>query len=230
MIEGTMELPDMGRAINQLNRRSPPKVEYPEAAQKLDQAQAAALGAGYIESTMRYRSGKPHFIDKMPNNFATVGFLKLILPNARVINARRHPLDSCLGSYKQLFFNGQSFTYDLFELGQYYLQYQRLMDHWHEVLPGKVLDVHYEQMVLDQEAQTRRILDYLGLPWEDQCLRFYETERAVNTASSEQVRQPIYTKALNFWRNYEPHLGELIEILEPLLKELPAADRPESLL
>jgi tetratricopeptide (TPR) repeat protein len=225
-VEGTMELPDMGRAINELNRRSPPRTEYPEAVLKLDRQQAAALGAGYIESTMRYRSGAPYFIDKMPNNFATVGLLRLILPNARVINARRHPLDSCLGSYKQLFFNGQSFTYDLFELGQYYLQYQRLMDHWHAVLPGRVLDVRYEEMVLDQEAQTRRLLDFLGLPWEDQCLRFYETERAVNTASSEQVRQPIYTRALNFWRNYGPYLGELIEVLEPLLKELPEADRP----
>jgi len=122
-----------------------------------------------------------------------------------------------------------STTYDLFELGQYYLQYQRLMDHWHAVLPGKVLDVHYEDLVLDQEAQTRRILESLGLPWEDRCLRFYETERAVNTASSKQVRQPIYTRALNFWRHYEGQLGELIEILEPLLQELPEADRPASL-
>jgi hypothetical protein len=153
----------------------------------------------------------------------------MILPNAKVINARRHPLDSCLGSYKQLFFKGQSFTYDQFELGQYYLEYQRIMDHWHEVLPGKVLDVHYEQMVFDQEAQTRRILDHLGLPWEDRCLRFYETDRAVNTASSEQVRQPMYTSSVNFWRNYEAHLGELIGALEPLLLQLPERDRPVSL-
>ena len=141
------------------------------------------------------------------------------MPDDPAINARRHPLNSCLGCYKQLFFKGQSWTYDLFEIGQYYLQYQRIMDHWHEVLPGKVLDVHYEQLVLDQETQTRRMLEYLGLPWEDQCLRFYETERAVNTASSEQVRQPIYTDALNFWRHYESQLGELIEILEPLLRQ-----------
>ena len=233
MVEGTMELPDLGRTINQLNSRSRGKgkgrVEYPEAVIGLDDDQVAALGHDYLESTLRYRTDKPFFIDKMPNNFSSVGFLQLILPNAKVINARRHPLDSCLGSYKQLFFKGQSFTYDQFELGHYYLQYQRIMDHWHEVLSGKVLDVHYEQMVQDQENQTRRILEYLGLPWEDQCLRFYETERAINTASSEQVRQPIYTKALNFWRNYESHLGELIETLEPLLKDLPEADRPESL-
>jgi hypothetical protein len=102
-----------------------------------------------------------------------------------------------------------------------------MMDHWHQVLPGKVLDVQYEQVVLDQENQTRRILEYCGLPWEDQCMRFYENKRAVNTASSEQVRQPIYTKALNFWRNYESHLGELIEILQPLLKDLPKEDQPQ---
>ncbi len=114
-------------------------------------------------------------------------------------------------------------------MGQYYLQYQRIMDHWHRVLPGKVLDVRYEDLVRDQEAQTRRILDYLGLPWEDGCLRFWETERAINTASSEQVRQPIYTKALNYWRNYEPQIGELIAVLAPLLRELPAEDRPASL-
>jgi hypothetical protein len=128
-----------------------------------------------------------------------------------------------------LFFKGQSWTYDQFEIGQYYLQYQRIMEHWHRVLPGKVLDVQYERMVVDQEAQTRRILEHCGLPWEDQCLRFYETERAVNTASSEQVRQPIYTKSVNFWRNYESELGELIEILEPLLLQLPEQDRPKSL-
>ena len=219
MVEGTMELPDLSRSIGALNKSSKGKAEYPEAVLKLDQEQIRALGQGYLESTRRYRTDKPHFIDKMPNNFASIGFLHLILPNAKVINARRHPLDSCLGCYKQLFFKGQSWTYDLFEIGQYYLQYQRIMDHWHEVLPGKVLDVHYEQLVLDQETQTRRMLEYLGLPWEDQCLRFYETERAVNTASSEQVRQPIYTDALNFWRHYESQLGELIEILEPLLRQ-----------
>jgi tetratricopeptide (TPR) repeat protein len=229
MVEGTMELPDLSRVITELSRRSPRGVEYPEAANHIDEAGAGLLGKSYIGSTMRYRTGKAYFIDKMPNNFSGIGFLHLILPNAKVIDARRHPLDSCLGSYKQLFFKGQSFTYEQFELGHYYLEYRRIMEHWREVLPGKVLDVHYEQMVMDQENQTRRLLEYCGLPWEDQCLRFYETDRAINTASSEQVRQPIYTKALNFWRHYESHLGELIETLEPLLKELPEQDQPESL-
>ena len=228
-VEGTMELPDLGRMINALGRQSRGGAKYPEIVLKLDEEAIVGLGRQYLESTMRYRSDSPHFIDKMPNNFPAVGFLQLILPNAKVINARRHPLDSCLGCYKQLFYRGQSFTYDQYELGHYYLQYQRIMDHWHDVLPGKVLDVQYEDMVADQEHQTRRLLEYCGLPWEDRCLRFYETDRPIHTASSEQVRQPIYTKAVNFWRNYEQHLGELIEILEPLLRELPPEDQPESL-
>ena len=229
MVEGTMELPDLSRTIGELNKYGKGKVEYPEATLSLSLEDTQTLGKAYLDSTMRYRSDKPYFIDKMPNNFSSVGFLHLILPNAKVINAQRHPLDSCLGCYKQLFFKGQSWTYDQYEIGQYYLQYQRVMEHWRKVLPAKVLDVQYEQMVVDQEAQTRRILEHCGLPWEDQCLRFYETERAVNTASSEQVRQPIYTKSVNFWRNYESKLGELIEILEPLLLQLPEQDRPESL-
>lgn len=230
MVEGTMELPDLSRVITQLSRRSPRGIEYPEAVVDLDKAAIGLLGTAYLESTMRYRTGAVYFIDKMPNNFSSIGFLHLILPNAKVIDARRHPLDSCLGSYKQLFFKGQSFTYEQFELGHYYMQYRRMMDHWLEVLPGKVLELQYEEMVMDQENQTRRLLEYCGLPWEEQCLRFYETDRAINTASSEQVRQPIYTKALNFWRNYEPHLGELIETLEPLLRELPESDQPGSII
>ena len=227
MVEGTMELPDLARIISSLSKREKKgRIEYPEAMLKLDEDSIRDLGRSYIESTSRFRSDKVYFIDKMPNNFPSIGFLHLILPNAKVINARRHPLDSCMGSYKQLFYKGQSWSYDQFEIGQYYLQYQRIMDHWHDVLPGKVLDVHYEDMVADQENQTRRLLEHLGLPWEDQVLRFYETERAVNTASSEQVRQPIYTKALNHWRNYESQLEELIEILEPLLKELPEESQP----
>jgi len=229
-VEGTMELPDLSRTIAELTRRAPGKMEYPEAARILDGTGARELGRKYLDATRRYRSDRPYFIDKMPNNFANLGFLQLVLPNAKVIDARRHPLDSCLGSYKQLFFKGQSFTYDQFELGHYYLEYRRMMEHWHAVLPGKILEVRYEDMVAEQEAQTRRLLSFLGLPWEEGCLRFYETERAVNTASSEQVRQPIYNSSVNFWRNYEGHLGELIETLEPLLLELPPADRPSSLM
>jgi hypothetical protein len=166
----------------------------------------------------------------MPNNFPSVGMIQLLLPNAKIIDARRHPLDSCMGSYKQLFFKGQAFSYDLVEIGEYYLEYQRLMDYWHSVLPGRVLDIQYEGMVNDQENQTRRLLDYCELPWEENCLRFYENKRAVNTASSEQVRQPIYSRSVHSWRRFEPHLGPLIEVLEPLLMKLPAEDRPEALI
>ena len=153
----------------------------------------------------------------MPNNFANLGLIALALPNARIINARRHPLDTCLSCYRQLFARGQPFTYDLTELGEYYLEYEKMMAHWHAVLPGRVLDVQYEDMVADQAGQTRRLLEFCGLPWEDACLRFWETERAIRTASSEQVRLPIYDDSVSRWRNYERELAPLIEILRPVL-------------
>jgi hypothetical protein len=152
-----------------------------------------------------------------------VGLLHLILPNAKVINTRRHPLDSCLGAYKQLFGKGQHFTYDMLDLSEYYKNYYNIMQHWHSVLPGKVLDVHYEETVTDLEGQVRRILDHCGLPFEEACVRYYETDRAVKTASSEQVRQPIYREALGKWRRYEKHLGLWQEELVHIIDELPAA-------
>ena len=166
----------------------------------------------------------------MPNNFTGIGFLHAILPNAKVIDARRHPLDSCLGSFKQLFARGQIFTYDLYDLAHCYIQYMRLINHWNEVLPGKVLTVHYEDVVGDLEGQARRIAAHCGLEWEDRMLRYHETERAVKTASSEQVRQPIYSGSVNLWRRYEDELDELIDYLEPVLRELPQDQRPKSLL
>ena len=187
------------------------------------------IGTDYLDATRKYRAGAPYFIDKNPNNFVFTGLLRLALPNAKIINARRHPLDSCFGTYKQLFASGQPFSYDLVELGEYYLQYVRLMDHWQQLMPGYVLDVQYEDVVADLEAQVRRILDFCGLPFEESCLRFHETERAVKTASSEQVRRPIYSSSVHLWRNYESHLGDLIEVLEPLLAKLPPEDRPLSL-
>ncbi len=225
-VEGTMELPDLSRLIRDINREGKGKIQYPEALRHMNADDLASLGRRYLETTARYRSGRAYFIDKMPNNFAAVGLLHLILPNAKVIDARRHPLDSCLGTWKQLFFKGQAFTYDFFELGQYYLQYDRIMAHWREVLPGKVLEVRYEDVVADLDGQVRRLLAHCGLDFEADCLRFWETERAVNTASSEQVRKPLYSGSVNFWRHYEPHLGELIGQLEPLLDSLPQADRP----
>lgn len=228
-VDATIELGDLGRCARAVGRAQKDRKEYPAATNRLGEADVEALGQRYLDGAAHYRGEAPYFIDKMPNNFQHLGLLHLMLPRARIIDARRHPLDSCLGSYKQLFYRGQSFTYDWFELGQYYLQYRRIMAHWQDLFPERILAVNYEDVVRDQEGQTRRMLDFLGLPFEENCLRFWETERAINTASSEQVRRPIYTKGLNFWRHYEAHLGELISQLEPLLRDLPEADRPASL-
>lgn len=224
-VDATHELPEVGRLVQRINRDRDDRVAYPEAVRDFDDEDWAALGRSYIEQTRQYRRDAPCFIDKMPNNFASIGLLSLALPNARFINSRRHPIDTCLSCYKQLFARGQPFTYDLVELGEYYLQYERMMAHWHTVLPGRVLDVQYESVVADQGAQTRRLLEFCGLPWEDACLRYYETERAIRTASSEQVRRPIYTSSVGIWRNYARELAELIEILKPLLP--PVGSDPE---
>ncbi len=228
-VEGTHELPDLPRIILEINKQRPHGESYPEAVKYFTAEELKQLGTQYLESTLRHRTGKPFFTDKMPNNFPSIGLIQLILPNAKIVNARRHPLDSCMGSYKQLFFKGQAFTYDLVEIGEYYLEYQRMMEHWHALMPGKILDVQYEEMVSDQENQTRRLLEFCKLPWDNRCLRFYETDRAVNTASSEQVRQPIYSKSVNSWRRFENHLRPLIEVLEPLLIKLPEDQRPACL-
>lgn len=217
LAEGTAELPDIARAIAEITRRHPEQ-RYPQAITRLSDAEIAGLGRDYLERTRRHRSGKTFFTDKMPNNFAAVGLIRLMLPQARIIDARRHPLDSCLGCYRQHFAQGQSFTYDLEELADFYLEYRRMMAHWHEVLPGAVLELRYEDMVRDQEAQTRRLLAFCGLPWDERCLRFHETERAVRTASSEQVRLPLYDSALGRWRTYREELAPLIDILEPELR------------
>ena len=228
-VDGTHELADIGKTIRSNPTLTTPATRYPVSVKNMDAAEFKQLGDEYIERTRRHRGERAFFTDKNPNNFMHLGVMHLILPNAKFINARRHPLDSCYGSYKQLFASGQPFTYDLVELGEYYVQYQRLMDHWHAVLPGKILDVHYEEVVADLDGQVRRILDYCKLDWEESCVRYYETSRSVKSASSEQVRQPIYKTAVNTWRHYEAHLGPLIETLEPLLTNLPESERPTSL-
>ena len=218
MVEGTSELPYLSRVATSLNRNRADGINYPEAVQQLSNPHFVALGHDYLNYAKMHRNdGTPYFIDKMPNNFPLIGFLHLILPNAKIIDARRHPLDACLSCYRQLFAKGQAFTYDLVEIGEYYLEYQRMMDRWHELLPGRILTVQYEEVVTDFENQVRRILQYCNLPWEDDCLTFYETIRPVRTPSSEQVRQPIYTKSINHSNKYAKHLGELIEVLEPIL-------------
>jgi len=225
-VEGTSELPVLGKIANSIGRYRRDNLQYPEAARDLRNKDWRAYGRQYLDESRRHRqTNRPYFTDKLPNNFPHVGLLHLILPNAKVINARRHPLDSCLGSYKQLFGLGQHFTYDMFELAEYYRQYHTVMSHWHTVLPGKVLDVHYEETVMDLETQVRRILAFCGLPFEEQCLRYHETERAVKTASSEQVRLPIYRAALGKWRRYEQHLGTWLEDLDDIIRELPATVR-----
>ena len=220
-VDGTAELADLMTLGHRTGQNRFDKLKYPESLFDIYADSIEDLGKEYIERTFHHRQGAPYFTDKMPNNFPHIGFLHLILPNAKVIDARRHPLDSCFGTFKQLFAKGQPFSYDLFELGQYYKSYIRLMEHWDQVLPGKVLRVHYEDNVADQENQARRMIEHCGLKWEDQVLRFYETERAVKTASSEQVRQPIYNKSVNSWKRYETELEDLILLLEDVLVKLP---------
>jgi tetratricopeptide (TPR) repeat protein len=233
-VEGTHELSDLSKVIRAIakvpgkGRRQ--RQRFPETVAGLNQQDWSGLGRRYLERTAKHRGQADWFIDKNPNNFVFAGLLKLAIPNARIINARRHPLDSCLGSFKQLFASGQPFSYDLTELAEYYLQYQRLMDYWDDVMPGLVLDVHYEDVVDDLDTQVRRLLDFCGLPFEESCLRFHETRRAVKTASSEQVRKPIYSSSVHLWRRYESQLSGMIEILQPLLENLPERDRPGSML
>ena len=221
-VEGTEELSVLGKLSDTIGRYRPDNIRYPEALDSLRPRDWRSLGLEYLEGAKRFRmTKKPIFTDKFPNNYPFIGFIHLILPNAKIINARRHPIDTCLGNYKQLFGLGQNFTYDMLELSEYYKEYSDMMDHWNDVLPGKVLDVHYEETVTDLEGQVARILDHCGLPFEEQCVRFHETERAVKTASSEQVRQPIYTGGMGKWRKYESHLDEWQETLEPIIDKLP---------
>lgn len=168
------------------------------------------MGRGYIESTRIHRQGAPFFIDKMPNNFRHIGLIHLILPNAKIIDARRAPLDCCWSAFKQLFAEGQEFTYGLSEIGKYYADYVRLMDHWDAVLPGTVLRVQHEDVLTDLEGQVRRMLDYVGLPFDPACLAFHRTDRAVRTASSEQVRRPINRAGVDAWKPYADYLGPLL--------------------
>jgi tetratricopeptide (TPR) repeat protein len=225
-VEGTMELHEIGnmaRHIGGPGRKS--KVsDYPAALGTMTDEQLAALGAEYLEKTRVYRkTDRPFFIDKMPNNFLHTGFIHLILPNAKIIDARRHPLGCCFSCFKQHFARGQAFTYSLEDLGRYYADYVDLMAHYDDILPGRVHRVLYEQMVDNPEAEVRRLLDYCGLPFEEQCLRFYENPRAVRTASSEQVRKPIFRDGVEQWKSFEPWLGPLKDALGDTLTCYPNA-------
>ena len=222
-VDGTKELVHILSFVRRLGGRQKKSEasRYPEVLREMSSDQFEELGQEYMERTRIQRGSAPYFIDKMPNNFFHVGLISLILPNAKIIDARRHPMAACFSGYTQLFARGQPFTYSLADVGQYYCDYVAVMDHWDDVLPGKVLRVQYEDVVSDIETQVRRMLDYCDLPFEENCLQFHQTERAVRTASSEQVRQPIYSAALEHWRNYDAHLDELKESLGPVLKRYP---------
>ena len=218
-VDGTMELSDIASAIVDLegHNKDPENPAYPAVLEKLKPEDFRRLGAKYLADTRVYRSGKPHFIDKMPNNFRHIGFIHLILPNAKIIDARREPMACCFSNYKQLFASGQDFTYSIEDIARYYRTYVELMAHWDAVLPGRVLRVQHEDVVEDLEPNVRRILDFCGLPFEAACLEFHKTERSIRTASSEQVRQPIFRDGLDQWRNFEPWLGPLRQALGDLV-------------
>jgi hypothetical protein len=229
-VDGTLELPNIPALAYRLagRRRVDEDPRYPAILPELADDKLLKFGEAYIEDTRVHRGDAPFFIDKMPNNFRHIGLIHMILPNAKIIDARRHPMACCFSGYKQLFASGQEFTYGLDEIGRYYRDYVGLMDHWDKVLPGKVLRVQYEDVVADVETQVRRLLEYCGLPFEQACVDFHQTQRSVRTPSSEQVRQPIFTGGLEQWRNFEPWLDPLKSALGPMLDRYPIAGDQQS--
>jgi tetratricopeptide (TPR) repeat protein len=213
-VDGTLELPNILALAHKLDgrRRVDEEAIYPANLSELSLQELEQFGQAYIAETAIHRKGAPFFIDKMPNNFR-----HMILPNAKIIDARRGAMGCCFSGFKQLFAEGQEFTYGLEEIGHYYRDYVALMDHWDRVLPGKVLRVNYEDVVADIEPQVRRMLDFCGLPFEEGCISFHKNDRAVRTASSEQVRQPIFTSGLDQWENFSPYLDPLRQVLGPEL-------------
>jgi hypothetical protein len=213
MVEGTMELAEVPRLVGELQGRYVDSdhyvPRYPAVLAELSAADFSRFGAKYLSDTRFYRSGRPRFIDKMPNNFRHLGLIHLMLPNARIIDARREPLACCFSNFKQLFAAGQQFTYSMEDIARYYRSYVDLMDHWERVLPGAVLRVQYEEVVSDLETNVRRILDFCGLEFEPGCIEFHKTERRVHTASSEQVRRPLNRDGVDQWRHFEPWLGPM---------------------
>jgi hypothetical protein len=211
-VEGTMELPDIGFLAGAIEG-------YPEGLAALEPATLKALGEDFIAHTAVHRRlGRRHFIDKMPNNFHYIGFIHLILPRARIIDVRRHPMASGFSAFKQLFARGQAYSYDLADLGRYYRDYVELMAHFDRVLPGRVCRVIYEDLVEHTEREARRLLGHCGLAFEAACLNFHANDRPVRTVSSEQVRRPIYREGLDQWRRYAPRLEPLKAALGPALE------------
>jgi tetratricopeptide (TPR) repeat protein len=214
-VEGTQELADVPRMVFELQGREPDMANprYPAALADLNAGDFLRMGEKYLTDTRIYRTGKPFFIDKMPNNFRHIGLIHLMLPNAKIIDARREPMACCFSNFKQLFANGQEFTYSIEDIARYYRTYLDLMEHWDEVLPGRVLRVWHEDVVDDLEANVRRLLEFCDLKFEPACVDFHKTERSVRTASSEQVRQPIYREGLDQWKHYEHWLAPLKDAL-----------------
>lgn len=228
-VEGTHELPHIPNLAATLAgpARREPEGAYPDVLAALSPGELGTLGEAYLERARIHRKlERPFFIDKLPNNWIHAGLIHLILPRAKIVDARRHPLGCCFSGFKQYFAAGQAFSYDQTDLGRYYRDYVELMAHVDAVLPGRVHRVIYERMVADPEAEVRRLLDYCGLPFEANCLKFYENDRAVRTASSEQVRRPIFTDAAGHWRRFEPFLGPMKAALGPVLDAYP--DAPSS--
>jgi tetratricopeptide (TPR) repeat protein len=217
-VEGTMELPNIMNFTRQFDDMVAGRDGYPETVDTAPIGVLTALGSRYLEETAPLRSGRERFTDKLPNNFSHIGLIQAILPNAIIIDARRHPMDCCFSTFKQHFAEGQTFSYDLDDLGRYYRCYLSLMDHWDTVLPGKVLHVQHEALVRDPEANIRHLLDHCGLSFEPACLNFHQTRRSVRTASAEQVRQPIYTSGVGYWRHFEKELQPLRRALGDSLK------------
>ncbi len=217
-VEGTMELPDIPAMAMREARKSGGELhDWPDAVREMELARLAELGAEFLERTrVQRKTGKPFYIDKLPNNWSYAGFIHLILPNAKIIDARRHPLDCCFSNYRQHFAKGQGFSYSLDHIGCYYADYIRAMDHYDRVLPGRIHRVIHEQLLDDPEGEVRALLAYLGLDFEEACLDFHSNQRAVRTASSEQVRRPLNRDGVGAWRPYEPWLGPLVAALGDL--------------
>lgn len=217
-VEGCGELPYVVMLTTALGRNRADSLRYPEVVAEFGESEFEGSGRTYLHHSKTHRTlDTPYFTDKMPSNFSHAGFIRLMLPQAKIIDARRHPLATCVANYRQLFAQGKNQSYDLTELGEYYLLYDRIMRHWDEVMPGAVLRIEYEDVVADLDSAVRRILDFCGLPFEQGCIDFHRSRRPVNTASAEQVRQPIYDSGVEFWKHYDKHLGELKEILAPIL-------------
>lgn len=217
-VEGLGELPYIRGIAASARQPKPGAPSYPLSLHNVTRDEIVEYRQRYQQLAAHHRRDNgSHFVDKMPGNFKHIGFIRLIMPEARIIDIRKHPLDACVGNFRQLFAQGKTFSYDLQELGEYYLQYARLMDHWESVMPGQVLKVDYSDLVNDFDNQVERMLDFCGLQFEAGCLSFHKTQRAVNTASASQVRAPIYKEAIGFWENYAEQLEELREVLRPVL-------------